>query len=192
MMRVRTVSRKPVKMCRRSNARREGQDLRLEEGKAFKTGPRRKVRNRRAFHPLSPEAPLLGLRPEHRFGVLPWVESFPEGAKAYQRLRQSYESMGTAQTMRLLMAMTDRASSLKGEGIRFIFTVRSTLGGYWSDMISSGVERCVSFAYTPFFCFAIGTSFLFDRSGTERHVCFQSNVTGKILYTVNYWSLEEK
>ena len=36
--------------------------------------------------------------------------------------------------MRLLIAMTDRALSLKGEGIRFIFTVRSTLGGYWSDI----------------------------------------------------------
>lgn len=62
--------------------------------------------------------------------------------------------------MRLLIAMTDRALSLKGEGIRFIFTVRSTLGGYWSDIFSFCAERCVSIANTSFFCFAIGTSFL--------------------------------
>ncbi len=68
--------------------------------------------------------------------------------------------MGTAQTMRLLIAMTDRALSLKGEGIRFIFTVRSTLGGYWSDIFSFCAERCVSIANTSFSCFAIGTSFL--------------------------------
>ena len=53
--------------------------------------------------------------------------------------------------MRLLIAMTDRALSLKGEGIRFIFTVRSTLGGYWSDIFSFSAELCVSIAYTSFF-----------------------------------------
>jgi hypothetical protein len=74
--------------------------------------------------------------------------------------------------MRLLIAMTDRALSLKGEGIRFLFTVRSTLGGYWSDIFSFCAERCVSIANTSFSCFAIGTS---GTGSLNTHTSFLCN-----------------